>query len=218
MPCCSRAKAEILLHAYLNTHQLRESYTVFPSAEDVALRASIRKIKTTDKIGWICIFHLKLGDVAAYWRLICIGCQRSYFSSPQGDIGACLTKYDAADKCFHVRKIYASHHLVKLSEGKLQHILSQVIRWSKSLKVPKLDGSAVPCIHMNSSKAASLKQVIALNFVSDQVINSWLSFLSFGVSLRLHSAVNAALASLIVSNFPGQTPNHWRSKHLILVH
>lgn len=74
------------------------------------------------------------------------------FLSPQGDIGACLTKYDAADKCFHVRKIYASHHLVKLSEGKLQHILSQVIRWSKSLKVIKLDCSAVPCIHMNSSK------------------------------------------------------------------
>lgn len=74
------------------------------------------------------------------------------FLSPQGDIGACLTKYDAADKCFHVRKIYASHHLVKLSEGKLQHILSQVIRWSKSLKVIKLDCRTVPCIHMNPSE------------------------------------------------------------------
>lgn len=74
------------------------------------------------------------------------------FLSPQGDTGACLTKYDAADKCFHVRKIYASHHLVKLSEGELQHSLSQVIRWSASLKVIKLDCSRVPCIHMNSSK------------------------------------------------------------------
>ena len=153
----STQRLKILRLAYLNMHQLRRSYTMFPSAEDVALRESIMKIKTTDKIGCICIFHLKLGYVAAYWKLICIGCQLSYFSSPQGDIGACLTKYDATDKCFHVRKIYASHHLVKLSEGKLQHILSQVIRWSESLKVIKLDCSSVPCIYMNSSKALLLE-------------------------------------------------------------
>lgn len=54
----------------------------------------------------------------------------------QGDIGACLAKFDTTDKCFHVRGIYPSHHLVKLSEGKLQHIPSssdEVV--SESLKV-----------------------------------------------------------------------------------
>ena len=64
----STQRLKILRLAYLNMHQLRRSYTMFPSAEDVALRESIRKIKTTDKIGCICIFHLKLGYVAAYWK------------------------------------------------------------------------------------------------------------------------------------------------------
>lgn len=78
----STQRLSILRLAYLNMQQLRRSYTMFPSAEDMALRESIRKIKTTDQIGCICIFHLKLGYVAAYWKLICIGCQLSYFSFP----------------------------------------------------------------------------------------------------------------------------------------
>lgn len=78
----SPQRLKILHLVCLNMHQLRRSYTMFPSAEDVALRESTRKIKTTDKIGCICIFHLKLGYVAAYWELICIGCQLSYFSFP----------------------------------------------------------------------------------------------------------------------------------------
>ena len=82
VPSCLHSKAEIAFRAHLNMHQLRESYTMFPSAEDVALRASIRKIKTTDQIGWICIFHLKLGNVEARWRRVCIACQPSYFSFP----------------------------------------------------------------------------------------------------------------------------------------
>lgn len=83
LPCCFYSKAEkIPCLACLNMHQLRRSYTMFPSAEDVALRESIRKIKTTDKIGCICIFHSKLGYVEAYRKLICIGCQLSYFSFP----------------------------------------------------------------------------------------------------------------------------------------
>lgn len=56
----------------------------------------------------------------------------------QGDIGACLTKFDTTDKCFHVREIYTSHHLVKLSEGKLQHIPSQVMRWLGVIKSHKV--------------------------------------------------------------------------------
>lgn len=42
----------------------------------------------------------------------------------QGDTGTSLAKFDTIDKCFHVREIYLSHRLVKLSEGKLQHIPS----------------------------------------------------------------------------------------------
>lgn len=65
----------------------------------------------------------------------------------QGDIGASLAKFDATDKHFHVRGLYPSHHLVKLSEGKLRHIRSssdEVV--SESLKVTKLHCSNVPCI------------------------------------------------------------------------
>jgi len=64
----------------------------------------------------------------------------------QGDIGSCLAKFDTTDKCFHVRGD-PSHHLVKLREGKPQHIPSssdEVV--SDSLKVTKLHGSNVPCI------------------------------------------------------------------------
>lgn len=66
-------------------------------------------------------------------------------------------------------------------------------------------------------KLSSLKQVIALNFASDRVINSWLSFLSLSIPLKLYWTVSAALASLIVSCFPNQASNYWRSKRRILV-
>lgn len=52
----STQRLKILRLAYLNMHQLRRSYTMFPSAEDVALRESIRKIKTTDEIGVFAYF------------------------------------------------------------------------------------------------------------------------------------------------------------------
>lgn len=65
----------------------------------------------------------------------------------QGDTGASLAKFDTIDKCFHVREIYPSHHLVKLSEGKLQHIPSssdEVVL--ESLKVTKSHCSNVPFV------------------------------------------------------------------------
>lgn len=139
------------------------------------------------------------------------------FLSPQGDIGACLTKYDATDKCFHVRKIYASHHLVKLSEGKLQHILSQVIRWSESLKVIKLDCSSVPCIHMNLSEAVPLEAGDSSQLCLWPSHKFLAELLSLSIPLKWYWTVNAALASLIVSCCPSQTSNHWRSQHLIWV-
>lgn len=60
-----------------------------------------------------------------------------------GVMGACLTKFDRTDKCFHVRvekerAIYSTNHLVKLSEGKLQHIPSQVMRCSGVIKSHKV--------------------------------------------------------------------------------
>lgn len=66
-------------------------------------------------------------------------------------------------------------------------------------------------------KLSPLKQVIALNFASDRVINSWLSFLSLSICLKLYWTVNAALADLIVSCFPSPISDNWRSIHLIWV-